>query len=136
MLSFASSLSSDSEAFAIFVTEKYDYKDKKNILSTDAIKKVNSFISALKVKKKKEDINSFDISARQKCFIIRVKNKYDGYFPQENGGTFFSYIKKFKDTKKKIINSRSKLEESFESAERKSINFFTSVRSLYFQEKN
>lgn len=44
--------------------------------------------------------------------------------------------KKFKDTKKKIINSRSKLEESFESAERKSINFFTSVRSLYFQEKN
>ena len=44
--------------------------------------------------------------------------------------------KKFKDTKKKIINSRSKLEESFESVERKSINFFTSVRSLYFQEKN
>ena len=44
--------------------------------------------------------------------------------------------KKFKDTKKKIINSRSKLEESFESAEGKSINFFTSVRSLYFQEKN
>ena len=44
--------------------------------------------------------------------------------------------KKFKDTKKKIINSRSKLEESFESTERKSINFFTSVRSLYFQEKN
>ena len=100
MLSFASSLSSDSEAFAIFVTEKYDYKDKKNILSTDAIKKVNSFIGALKVKKKKEDINSFDISARQKCFIIRVKNKYDGYFPQENGGTFFSYLKKFKDISK------------------------------------
>ena len=44
--------------------------------------------------------------------------------------------KKFKDTKKKIINSKSKLEESFESAEIKSINFFTSVRSLYFQEKN
>ena len=44
--------------------------------------------------------------------------------------------KKFKDTKKKIINNRNKLEEPFESAERKSINFFTSVRSLYFQEKN
>ena len=44
--------------------------------------------------------------------------------------------KKFKDTKKKIINSGSKLEESFESAERKSVDFFTSVRSLYFQEKN
>ena len=44
--------------------------------------------------------------------------------------------KKFEDTKKKIINSGSKLEESFESAERKSVDFFTSVRSLYFQEKN
>ena len=44
--------------------------------------------------------------------------------------------KKFKDTKKKIINSKSKLEESFENVEKKSMNFYTSVRSLYFQEKN
>ena len=29
MLSFTSSLSPDCEAFAIFVTEKYDYKNKK-----------------------------------------------------------------------------------------------------------
>ena len=100
MLSFTSRLSSNSDGFAIFVTEKYDYKDKKNILSTDAIKKVNSFISALKVKKKKEDINSFDISDRQKCFIIKVKNKYESYFPQEHGGNFFSYIKKIKDITK------------------------------------
>ena len=44
--------------------------------------------------------------------------------------------KKFKDTKKKIINNKNKLEESFESVEKKSMNFFASVRSLYFQEKN
>ena len=44
--------------------------------------------------------------------------------------------KKFKDTKKKIINSKSKLEESFENVEKKSMNFYTSVRSLYLQEKN
>ena len=44
--------------------------------------------------------------------------------------------KKFKDTKKKIINSKSKLEEYFENVEKKSMNFFDSVRSLYFQEKN
>ncbi len=31
MLSFTSSLSPDCEAFAIFVTDKYDYKDKKDI---------------------------------------------------------------------------------------------------------
>ena len=44
--------------------------------------------------------------------------------------------KKFKDTKKKIINSKSKLEEYFENVEKKSMDFYTSVRSLYFQEKN
>ena len=44
--------------------------------------------------------------------------------------------KKFKDTKKKIINSKSKLEESFENVEKKSMNFYTSVKSLYLQDKN
>ena len=34
MLSFTSSLSPDSEALAIFVTEKYDYRDKRDILSS------------------------------------------------------------------------------------------------------
>mgnify|MGYP003307116142 CR=1 FL=1 len=41
MLSFTSSLSPDSEAFAIFVTEKYDYKDKRNILSNNLVQKIN-----------------------------------------------------------------------------------------------
>jgi len=44
MLSFTSGLDPDSGAFAIFVTEKYEYKDKKNILSNDAVKKINSFL--------------------------------------------------------------------------------------------
>ena len=70
MLSFTSSFSLNSDAFAIFVTEKYVYKDKKGILPADTIKKINSFINVLKVKKEEEDINSFDISNRQKCFII------------------------------------------------------------------
>ena len=51
MLSFAGNLSSDSEAFAIFVSEKYDYKDKKDILSKDTIQKINSFLNLLKVRK-------------------------------------------------------------------------------------
>ena len=97
MLSFASSLSPDSDAFVIFVTEKYVYKDKRDVLSSDTVQKINSFLSVLKVKKKEEDISSIDISDRQKCFIIRVKNKYNSYFPQERGGAFFSHLKKFKD---------------------------------------
>ncbi len=44
--------------------------------------------------------------------------------------------KKFKDTKKKIINSKNKLEESFENVEKKSMDFYTSVKSLYLQGKN
>ena len=100
MLSFTSSLSPSSDAFVIFVTEKYGYKDKKNILAADTVKKINSFISVLRVKKKEEDINSFDISNKQKCFIIKVKHKYENSIPQESGGAFFSYLKKFKDIKK------------------------------------
>ena len=100
MLSFASSLSPDSDAFVIFVTEKYVYKDKRDVLSSDTVQKINSFLSVLKVKKKEEDISSIDISDRQKCFIIRVKNKYNSYFPQERGGAFFSHLKKFKDISK------------------------------------
>ncbi len=54
MLSFASSLSSDSDAFVIFVTEKYVYKDKRDVLSSDTVQKINSFLSVLKVKKKRK----------------------------------------------------------------------------------
>ena len=100
MLSFISSLRPDSEAFAIFVNEKHEYKDKKGVLPNNTVQKINSFLKILKVKKKEENINSFDISDRQKCFIIKVKNKFDSYWPQENGGNFFSYLKKIRDIKK------------------------------------
>ena len=87
MLSFTGSLSLNSDAFAIFVTEKYVYKDKKGILPADTIKKINSFIGVLKAKKE-EDINSFDISNRQKCFIIKVKHKYESFFRKKVGELF------------------------------------------------
>jgi len=99
MLSFTSSLSLDSEAFAIFVTEKYHYKDKKNLLPRSIIQKINSFIGVLKVKKVEEKISSFDISDKQKCFVIKVENKHASYYPEEVGGDFFSYLKKFKSIK-------------------------------------
>ena len=100
MLSFTSSLRPDSEAFTIFVTEKYNYKDKKNVLPSTTIQKIKSFLRVLKVKKKEEAISVFDISDKKKCFIIKVKNKYNNYFPQEIGGSFFSYLKKYKDINK------------------------------------
>ena len=80
MLSFASSFNPEKGAFAIFVNEKYDYKDKKGILSKNIVGKIDSFLSTLKAKKEKEEIISFDVSNGQKCFIIRIIKKSENYY--------------------------------------------------------
>ena len=79
MLSFKSNLSKDSDALAIFVSEKYYYKDKKGVLPQDVTQKINSFLKLLKNKKKEEDISSFDISAARKCLIIKIKGNLESY---------------------------------------------------------
>ena len=100
MASFISSLSPNSDAIAIFVNDKYDYKDKKGVLSKSLIEKINSFLKVIKSKKQEEEIISFDISDKRKCFIIKIKNRYESFFPQESGGRFFSYLKKIKNLNK------------------------------------
>ena len=70
MLSFTSSLSSDCDAFTIFVTERYDYKDKKSILSNNVAQKINSFLEVLKVKKNDEELSSFDIARRNYTHVM------------------------------------------------------------------
>ena len=82
MLSFASSLSPNSDAFVLFVTEKYDYKDKNAIFAKELVKKIDSFLKSLKAKNKTEAINSIDISDKKKCFVIQIKNKYENYYSQ------------------------------------------------------
>jgi len=99
MVSFTSSLSPDSEAFAIFVNDKFQFRDRKNILSKEASNKIKSYLETLKDKKSGEEISSLDISARQKCFIIKVKKKYETYYPEERGGIFYSFLKNFKSIK-------------------------------------
>ena len=79
MLSFASSLSSDNEAFAIFVNDKFQFNDKKNLLPKEARNKIDSYLETQKDKKNEEEINSLDISSKQKCFIIKVKKKYNAH---------------------------------------------------------
>ena len=83
MLSFASSLSSDNEAFAIFVNDKFHFKDIKNVLPKEVKNKINSYLGTLKDKKSEEEISSFDVSGKQKCFVIKIKKKYETYFPEE-----------------------------------------------------
>ena len=100
MLSFTSSLGDAERALVLFVNEKWHYRDKNRILSKEQSKKIDSFLKVLKTKKNEEYIFSFDISDKQKCFVIKVKNKFESYWPQESGGSFFSYIKKNKDINK------------------------------------
>ena len=100
MLSFTSSLSPDSEAFAIFVNDKFHFKDNKNVLPNEINKKINSYLGILRDKKSEEEISSLDISSKQKCFIIKVKKKYENSYPEERGGIFYSYLKNFKGIKK------------------------------------
>jgi len=120
MTSFTSSLSVDSDGLAIFVNEKYGYKDKKGLLSKEQIKKIDSFIRVLKNKKKEEEIISFDISDKQKCFIVKIKNKYESFFPEEFGGLFFSSLKKEKDLKKIDLYI-----DTLEFDNKKLVNFFS-----------
>ena len=63
MLSFASSLSPDNEAFAIFVNDKFYFKDRKNLLSKEVSQKINSYLSNLKDKKSEETISSWTYQA-------------------------------------------------------------------------
>ena len=99
MLSFVSSLSQNNEAFAIFVNDKFHFKDRKNLLSEEISKKINSYLSTLRDKKSDEEICSLDISRKQKCFIIKIKKKYETFYPEEKGGIFYSYLKNYKNIK-------------------------------------
>tara|TARA_B100002051_G_scaffold256530_1_gene273130 strand:- start:231 stop:1712 length:1482 start_codon:yes stop_codon:yes gene_type:complete len=100
MLRFTTSLNADSEAFAVFVSDKFEYSNKSDTLKNSVEQRIRSNLNVLKTKKREEEISSFDISDHQKCFVIKVKSKYENYYPQETGGAFYSYLKKFRHIKK------------------------------------
>ncbi len=104
------SFSQNSSAFALFVNEKYDYKDPKNILSKDTRKKIDLFLKSLKAKNQKEEISSLDISDKKKCFIIKFKSKYYNNYFEEIGGTFFTYVKSYKSVDSVDIYADSLIE--------------------------
>ena len=120
MASFTSSLSRNSDGLAIFVNEKYSYKDKKGVLSKNLVQKINSFLKVLKNKKKNDEIVSFDISGEQKCFVVKIKSKYESFFPEEIGGRFFSYLKQTKD-----LNTIDLYIDSLDFEKQKLVSFFS-----------
>ena len=120
MLSFTSSLSSTSDAFVVFVNEKYEYKDSKAILSKDVSQKIDSFIKMLKAKNKNDEICSLDISEKKKCFIIKIKTRHENSYYEQIGGTFFTYVKKIGN-----VNSIDIYVDSFNKKKEDLINFFS-----------
>ena len=117
---FTSSLSSNSDALALFVNEKCQYKDKRGVLSKALVLKIDSFLNTIKNKKKNDEIISFDLSSKQKFFIIKVKNSYESFYPEEIGGKFFSYLKKSQD-----LNTIDLYMDSLDCEKNKAVNFFS-----------
>jgi len=99
MVNFTSSLSTSNDGFVVFVSEKYEYSNNKNILSKNIYQKINSFISSLRKRKNNDDISSIDISNHQKCFLVKVDNKKKSNYAQEKGADFFVYLKNIKNIK-------------------------------------
>ena len=120
MLSFTGSLRDNSDALVIFVTDKFDYKDTNKVLSIELIKKINSLLKLIKTRKKEEEIFSLDISEKKKCFVIKVKDKYENYYFEEVGGAFYTYVKKFKN-----INSIDIYADSLNENKDKSSKLFS-----------
>ena len=120
MLSFTGSFSTSSDSFTVFVTEKFELKESKKLLSQESLGKINSFLKILKRENVKEEINSIDISENKKCFIIKVKDKYENNYPEETGGMFFSYVKNFKN-----INSVDFYFDTLNQEKNKLIKYFS-----------
>ena len=55
-----------------------------------------------------------------KCFIIKIKNKYENYYPEEVGGAFFSYLAKTKN-----INNVDIFVDTLNQDNEKLIKFFS-----------
>ena len=97
MLSFSSSLSITSDAFVVFVTDKYEFISKNDSFSKTVFLQINSFIKSLKAKKNSEEINSIDITDKKKCFIVKISNNRDKSYFEEIGGKLFTKINNFKN---------------------------------------
>ena len=98
MLNFTRSLSLSGDAFVIFISDKYEYIGKDNLLPKDTVLRIKSFIKSLKDKKQEDQINSIDITEKKKCFVVKINNSGNSYF-EEQGGNLFTKISSFKNTK-------------------------------------
>jgi len=115
MLSFTSGLGPEIESFVVFISESHEYRKRNGIIPSNVTQKIDSYIKVLKTKRKNEIFSSIDISDKQKCFIVKIKKNYESSYPQESGGEFFSYLKKFQSISNVVFFIDSSLLEKEKS---------------------
>ena len=73
MLLFCNKLDLKSSSLTIFLDKDCKFKDPGNHIDNSVKNKINNFIKEIKSKKKNELIYSFDISEKNKCYLIKIK---------------------------------------------------------------
>jgi len=100
MIGFSTKFKTSSDAFALFVDDKFSYEDRKNCLPKSLKLKVDAFIKVIKGSKLENKIFSFDISEKTKCFLIKYTKKEKYNYFEDIGANFFSYQGNFKNINK------------------------------------
>ncbi len=96
MINFTSKFDDKCENLGFFIpddklqlkTSKLDDKEKD---------KINKFLKKIEKKKDKQKIHSFDLSDREKCFFVILKEKLINFELNNLGGTFKNLINSHKD---------------------------------------
>lgn len=107
MLLFCNKLDLKSSSLTIFLDKDCKFKDPGNHIDNSVKNKINNFIKEIKSKKKNELIYSFDISEKNKCYLIKIKEDKNSLSPEQLGGQFFSYIASLKNDSRIELYSES-----------------------------
>ena len=75
MVGFSRKFNVSYDALVMFVDEKFNYRDRHHCLSSSIILKIDAFVKVIKAHKEENEIYSFDISEKTKCFIIKNKTE-------------------------------------------------------------
>ena len=81
------------ETLTFFLNENLDFKVESKTFSAQVLEKIHVYLKNLKLKKKEEEIISFDISERNKVLFIIVKEKLVSNYFEKLGANFYSFIK-------------------------------------------
>ena len=97
MVGFSRKFNVSYDALVMFVDEKFNYRDRHHCLSSSIKLKIDAFVKVIKAQKEENEIYSFDISEKTKCFIIKNKTEELNNYLEDLGAKFYSYLNSFKN---------------------------------------